>query len=75
MDLHMKATIDDLKPSFSNLLQTNLFAKKLSYFFDNEFLETGKTMQELIEDGKIRYATSNTSEPVVLEVRQEEEGA
>jgi len=71
----MKATIDDLKPSFSNLLQTNLFAKKLSYFFDNEFLETGKTMQELIEDGKIRYATSNTSEPVVLEVRQEEEGA
>ena len=73
MDLHAKATIDDLKPSFSNLLQTNLFAKKLLYFYGEQLLETGKTMQELIDEKKILF--SSPTEPSQLDVRIEEEGA
>lgn len=73
MDLHAKATIDDLKPSFANLLQTNLFAKKLSYFYGEQLLETGKTMQELIDEKKIIFPGNN--EPSQLDVRIEEEGA
>ena len=73
MDLHAKATIDDLKPSFANLLQTNLFAKKLSYYYADQLLETGKTMQELIEEKKIIFSGPN--EPSQLDVRVDEEGA
>ena len=72
MDLHVKATIDDLKGSFSNLLQTNLFAKKLTYFFSDERLETGKTMQDLIDEKSIVFTSLD---PVQLEVRIDEEGA
>ncbi len=79
MDLHMKATIDDLKPTFANLLNINFFAKKLTYYYKNVDLKTWKTMQELIEDGEISREdvtrTRGSSESLVLEVRQEEEGA
>ena len=78
MDLHMKATIDDLKPTFGNLLNINFFAKKLTYYYNNVDLRTWKTMQELIDDGEIKkddISRTRTTEPLILEVRQDEEGA
>ena len=76
MDLHMKATIDDLKPTFANLLNINLFAKKLIYYNGANVVETSKTMQELIDDKEIADKTTSVSnEPIILEVREEEEGA
>lgn len=74
LDLHMKATIDDLKPTFANLLNVSLFSKKLIYFFKQKPLEVGKTMQELIDDKEIEVS-SKANDPIILDVNQEEEGA
>lgn len=72
MDLLAKASIDELKPTFGDLLGINLFAKRLVYSYNGQDLETKKNLNQLLEDLKIQDLRGTT---LNLEVRQEEEGA
>lgn len=70
MDLMTKATIDDLKPTFGNLLSINLFGKRLIYTYNNIVLDTDKTLEDLISEHSIKHEAI-----LNLEVHQVEEGA
>ena len=76
MDLSLLATIDDIKMVFGNILQINLFSKKLIYYNnDNQVINSSKMIKELIEDKEIKVNMQVNNHPIVFHVQQEEEGA
>ncbi len=48
MDISLRLSLEDLKYSFSKILQTDFFGKKLNYYFDDkDLIDATKNLSEI----------------------------
>lgn len=72
MDVQKKIVLEDMKISFAKILSLNLFAKKLSYYFETTPLDHTRTLDYILT---MREIAESRDPQLQITIKIEEMGA